>query len=151
VTAPPARPDPADDIRRRRAFARHHIDDAARRGPVPRYGSPDWHALPYPDPRRWAAIIVAAEAWTVDGDDLPGRLRLELEADAAAEQLLFDQAFAAMAADIRRKAGRPSYAELQHRRGELTDEQLVDWYRANAAWLAGVADMPPRVPHSGAA
>lgn len=114
MTAPP-RPNPAD-VTRRRAFARSHVDDAARRGPVPTYGSPEWHRLPYDDPRRWAAVLVAAECWAADGDDIPARLRRELADQAAAAEAVEDEAFAAMAANIRRHAGSPSHAELQRRR-----------------------------------
>lgn len=36
----------------------------ARTGrPIPRYGSPEWNALPDGDLRRVAAVVVAAECW----------------------------------------------------------------------------------------
>lgn len=157
MTAPPPRPNPAD-VRRRRAFASTHIADATRLGPIPTYGSAAWHRLPYPDPRRWAAVLVAAEAWAHDGDDIPGRLRRELADQAAAEadllvddELAAEAGFAAMARDIRRKANQVPYAVLQHRRGELTDDQLAEWEQAHREWLAGLRDRPAQVPPAGVA
>lgn len=78
---------------RRRDWARHHIDDAhaRNRGLPPRYGSPDWHNLAPTDPQRWAAVIIAAEAWARSEDDLEDTLRLQLEALHAAEDAWWEE------------------------------------------------------------
>lgn len=46
-------------------------------GPLPRYGSQTWHMLAGDDPRRVAALVVAAEAW-----------RDHCSADRIAEELI---------------------------------------------------------------
>ncbi len=86
-------------------------------GDVPSYGSPEWCRLPHNDPRRIAAVVIAAECWAVDGDDLEARLRRELADAAAAEERLADEDFAEMAKWVRRMADRPTIAELRQRRG----------------------------------
>jgi hypothetical protein len=51
--------------------------------PLPVYGSPEWVALDEGDFRKFAAAVVAAEAWTVDFE----LLRAEwLSTDAAKEE-----------------------------------------------------------------
>lgn len=104
----------------RRGWASAHIRDAKSRGPIPRYGDHAWHQLTATDPRRWAAIIIAAECWASDGDDIPGRLRRDLAHQADIDEQLLDEDFAAMAANVRALAGTPSHAELQTRRQEPT-------------------------------
>ena len=42
-------------------LARYILDRTP--GPVPRYGSPEWAALPEHDLRRVAAVVLAAECW----------------------------------------------------------------------------------------
>lgn len=44
----------------------------------PAYGSPEWLALPESHPAKIAAVVVAAECWSMDGDALEERLRLEV-------------------------------------------------------------------------
>jgi len=70
---------PAD----RRAWARQHLAGVADR---PTYGSAEWAGLTDDDPRKLAAAIVAAECWASDLDNLPIRLRIELEAAHKAEE-----------------------------------------------------------------
>lgn len=45
--------------------------------PPPRYGSPEWLALP-DGPEKVASVVIAAEAWAREGEDLRERLALEL-------------------------------------------------------------------------
>jgi hypothetical protein len=47
-----------------------------RRGPLPLYGSPEWEALDRLEPRRFAAVVVAAECWRTEGTDDAIRARL---------------------------------------------------------------------------
>lgn len=67
-------------------------------GPVPRYGSPEWHALPADSPARVAACVAAAEVWRYEQATMPDRLALELAVAAEPdEDLVADRARAAMA------------------------------------------------------
>ena len=115
---------PTDNVRaqtnrdNRVRFARSHIRSAQQHGPVPRYGSDAWHRLDYADPRRWAAVIMAAECWAQDGDDIAGRIRRDLAWEVEAHQRLDAAEFAAMAARVRASARQPSHAELVRRRAE---------------------------------
>ena len=78
----------------------HHrlVDLGRRRGPVPRYGSPEWEALPTGDPRVFAAVVAAAESWRRDGTDeaIAARLRQELD---ESDRLLLARQFGA-ASDV---------------------------------------------------
>lgn len=106
---------------------------------LPRYGSPQWHALPYDSPARLAAVVVAAEAYRYEGETLAHRLRLEVEeagiAAAAAEledavvqgaeqAMARDEALAEHARKVADRGARillgrsPTYAQLAERRGE---------------------------------
>jgi len=59
--------------------------------PPPRYGSAQWLSLPEGDPAKAAAVVVAAECWATEGDELPERLALELENARAAFKLETDR------------------------------------------------------------
>jgi hypothetical protein len=139
--APAVRTNPADTASRR-AFARAHIDDAARTGPIPRYGTADWHRLPYADPRRWAAVLIAAECWATDGDNLAANLHTELAAAHRTHRQLEDE-------DLDQKlypgAGHGSWFDLQWARGEATAGELR---LANRRFLMdlGMLDDDPAVP-----
>lgn len=39
-----------------------------RHGEIPLYGSAEWEALPGADPRKFAAVVRAAESWRLDGE-----------------------------------------------------------------------------------
>lgn len=69
---------------RRRVWARALIDRAAK--PIPPYGSDEWHQLPEACAERIAAVVIAAECWALDGDDLPSRLARELDDRSLAEK-----------------------------------------------------------------
>ncbi len=62
----------------------------ARRFPVPKYGSAEWLALPEGDPAKVAAVVVAAECWATEGDELPEQLARELENARAGFKLAED-------------------------------------------------------------
>ncbi|KLL10809.1 MULTISPECIES: hypothetical protein [Protofrankia] len=49
-------------------WAQDKIRAARAAGRIPSYGSPEWAALPDDDPRRAAAILVAAESWRAEAD-----------------------------------------------------------------------------------
>lgn len=68
----------------RQEWARHLLAAAPD---APAYGSPEWLALPEGSPAKVAAVVRAAEAWAVDGDELEGRLRVEVMALSRANKL----------------------------------------------------------------
>jgi hypothetical protein len=90
----------ATDIVARRRWAYGLISRAAT--PAPRYGSREWLALPNDDPRKVAGCVVAAECWAVDGDDIEGRLAVDLDAARAAHKAAEDEEYADRAAEHRR-------------------------------------------------
>lgn len=47
--------------------------------PPPRYGSEAWTALTDGDVRKVAGVVIAAEQWAIDGDNLESKLRAELD------------------------------------------------------------------------
>lgn len=55
-------------------------------GPIPPYGSQEWLALPEGNRRKVAAVVVAAESWARDGDELAERLAREVEEQRRAEK-----------------------------------------------------------------
>lgn len=112
----PTLPAGTDQVRQRQAWARRMIRAAT--GPIPCYGSRTWAALPETDRRRVAAVVVAAEAWQQQCDELPGRLGQEIATMRAEQQQHEAASFAEMAAGVRRLASVPSFAELCDRRGE---------------------------------
>lgn len=101
-------------------WAVERIRKASQGGHLPLYGSAAWHDLPAGDPRRWAAVIVAAECWRDHRS--PGRVALDMrralsEADALMTMRLKDAAVdVAQAADWSAIAGNPPHAELVRRR-----------------------------------
>ncbi|HXH78179.1 hypothetical protein [Nocardioides sp.] len=68
---------------------------------APTYGSAEWLALPEGDARKVAAVVVAAESWARDADDLEVRLRLECEALSRANKRAEDVEYTANAAEHR--------------------------------------------------
>lgn len=61
-----------------------------RHGQLPIYGSPEWEALDNADPRRFASVVRAAEAWRRDGTDQAVREHTEHQlflAEQAGEQI----------------------------------------------------------------
>lgn len=134
---------------------RHHwaaalICRGRESGVVVSYGDDLWHRLPQDHPARIAAVVVAAECWAADGDDLPGRLRADLAAARQAEDTLEAEAFAAMAADVRRRAGQIPLGVLAHRRGEISTGQLVEWEARVREFVAGRTDVRPSLPRGNA-
>jgi len=103
------------DIARRKAWARRMI--LAGEPPV-KYGSRAWHALPETDRRRVAGVVLAAECWATDEDELSTRLHREIADGRAVTEQLEREDFAIMAAGVRRLALVPTYAELADRRGQ---------------------------------
>jgi hypothetical protein len=55
-------------------------------GDIPIYGSREWEALDSADPRRFAAVVAAAECWRQDGE--PDRVRERLLDELAVADLI---------------------------------------------------------------
>lgn len=103
-------------------LARHILSRVADRRSIPRYGSDEWNALPDQDPRRAAAVIVAAEAWRDHCS--PAQVALDLLGDLVeADRELMRRVREASWDVVGTRnwlavAQSPTYAELQQRRGE---------------------------------
>ncbi|HET6753777.1 MAG TPA: hypothetical protein VFH23_07480 [Jiangellaceae bacterium] len=65
----------------RREFVRRLLALGESVGPLPLYGSDEWEQLPADDPRRFASVVRAAEAWRRDGEPDAIRARLLDELD----------------------------------------------------------------------
>jgi hypothetical protein len=100
---------------------RAFIDDARKIGPLHWYGTAAWAALPHGDPRRNAAVYLAAECWRdhCSVERVAADLLVDLAATEACilRRMKYGSWDISAAADWRAEAGRPSFAELQHRRG----------------------------------
>jgi hypothetical protein len=103
-------------------LAHRLITRAGDRHAIPRYGSEAWDALPDQDPRRAAAILIAAEAWR---DHLtPERIAQDLTDEIHAQNHLAARLLVETSHDVYQAAdwenifNRPTHAELQRRRGE---------------------------------
>ncbi len=83
----------------RRAWAYRFI--ARVQTPPPEYGSPAWVALPDSDPRKVAAVVIAAEALVYDQSNWLERQRLEIEAGWRAHKAAEDAQFHARATEHR--------------------------------------------------
>ena len=70
-----------------------------------------------------AAAVVAAEAWAQDGDDIPGRLTVEVAASYAAHKQAEDDDYADRAATHREQWSlrRPQRSFMERRREQLED------------------------------
>jgi Protein of unknown function (DUF2742) len=91
--------------------------------PCPRYGSPEWNALPDQDPRRAAAILRSAEAWRRHCS--PAQVAQDLADEMAAQAYIADRLLVETSHDVAQAAdwpaifARPTHAELvARRRGE---------------------------------
>ncbi len=84
--------------------------------PPPSYGSAEWLKLPEGDYRKVAAVVIAAEAWAVDGDNLEERLHAELAIEREAFKRAEDADYAA-----RRDEHRAEWGQLRLIRGAYAD------------------------------
>lgn len=79
----------------RRRWARSLIRKA--QSPPPSYGSSEWLALPEGSAEKIAAVVVAAECWVLDADDLEDRLHQELADERHAFKRAEDEDYQARA------------------------------------------------------
>lgn len=99
------------------AWIRSRLSLSRHLGAPPRFGSFEWHRLPDDDPRKYAAVLIAAACYWDDGR--PDRIRERLADEiAVARQVEADREaaeFAAVADRIRRHANSPTHAEVVRR------------------------------------
>lgn len=81
--------DPAANIARR-TWAKAMVATITDPTRLPTYGTPHWAALADDDPRKLAAAVLAAECWATDLDELPDRVRRDLDAARAAHEAAED-------------------------------------------------------------
>jgi hypothetical protein len=99
----------------RRYWARRMID-RAKGATLPVYGDATWLTLPEGDPVKVAAVVVAAECWATDGDDIPGRLTVELASSYVATKAVEDAEYVARANAHRESAPKPARMSFMQRR-----------------------------------
>ena len=113
----------------RRSWVRSMLADVPR--PIPKFGSPQWLALPDGDRRKVAGVVVAAESYARDADELEDRLRAEVDALRLADKRADDAEYVA-----RRDAHRESWTG----RGFKPDPRQQDQIEAEwREWIGGVA------------
>lgn len=103
----------------RAEFVRRILAIARRRGDIPLYGSDTWEALDLDDPRRFAAVVAAAECWRRDGE--PDAIAARIDQELADIDLYVRYRLSEASRDVSRGYvydGRPSWRELQRRRAE---------------------------------
>jgi hypothetical protein len=87
-------------------------------GRLPVYGSDEWHALDDSDPRKSAAVSLAAECWRRYWTPEWVAARTEQFEAEVAERLKAAAVAISTGADWVKVANAPSYAVLQRRRAE---------------------------------
>lgn len=109
TSAPPADRAPT----RVRLWVQQRVRNGRHHGPAVEFGSAEWCALDDRDPRKIAAVCVAAFCWWEDKQ--PERIRQRVEDELTVERQLQARAFAAVAADVRDRAGSPSWQMVRSR------------------------------------
>jgi hypothetical protein len=103
----------------RSAWATTLIERGRCTGPLARYGSPGWLALP-DGPAKVASAVVAAEAWrgycSVEQVEADMRASLDEIEQVIARRMKYASWDISRGSDWRRLAASPSFAELQIRR-----------------------------------
>ncbi|MCW2780167.1 MAG: hypothetical protein JWR35_616 [Marmoricola sp.] len=116
----------------RKRWARRLI--AAAETPIPRYGSAEWLVLPEGDARKVAAVVVAAELWAHEADELEERLRVELDLARRAFKATEDAEYAARAAAHRQTWEHlPASVERQNRAREYRRDVYGEGYGSDRA------------------
>jgi hypothetical protein len=108
---------------RRRAWAYAMISRC--RKPPAKYGSPEWLALP-DGPEKVAAVVLAAEAWAIDGDTLLERLEAEVRFEREAFKATEDAAYLARA-EAHRQAWTGTGFRADQWIAKDIDREWADW------------------------
>lgn len=95
----------------------------------PRYGSTAWAQLPEGDPGRIAAVVVAAEAWATDGDELEQQLQAEVEQLYAAHLAAEDAEYVARRDEHARRWKNGAFQHDAASRRQLAAEIEDEWVR----------------------
>lgn len=90
-------------IEKRKAWARALV--ARCKTTPPQYGTAEWFALPEGSPAKVAGVVIAAEAWTSDGDNLADNLERELDDRRRVDKMLEDAEYHAASSEHRRHWG----------------------------------------------
>jgi hypothetical protein len=114
----------------RRYWARRMIDKA-KGAQLPVYGDATWLSLPDGDPVKVASVIVAAESWASLGDDIPGRLTIEVAASYVANKQAEDAAY-----EARAEAHREAYETVRRGTYEQTRQDVISLDKWRAARIA---------------
>jgi hypothetical protein len=112
--------------------------DKAKGAPLPVYGDATWLSLPDGDPLKVAAVVVAAESWAVDGDDIPGHLGIEVAASYVAHKQAEDAAYAANA-----EAHRVAYETVRRGTYDQTRPGVISLDKWRAARIAEAVKARP--------
>ncbi len=108
-------PDPCAE--RTHHWAQRVLAAARPAGDLVRYGTEEWHDLAPNDPRRLAALVLAAECWREHCDPVNIALELLDELREGRREQRRTSWDVCGAADWAAVASRPTVAELQRRRG----------------------------------
>jgi hypothetical protein len=94
------------------------IERGRRVGPVPRFGSPEWEALPSSDPRFVASVALAAECWSdhCSTRRISQQLADELIASQQLDNARRDAVFTDAAGRVRHLASVPTEDTIRARR-----------------------------------
>jgi len=95
-TSTPSVAAPAAEVAARRSWSYRLVSRCAT--PPPIFGSREWLELPEGTPAKIASVVVAAESWARELDDLPARLEHELDERRRAEKAAEDAEYQARAA-----------------------------------------------------
>jgi hypothetical protein len=100
-------------------------DDPAVCGAATEHGSAEWLALAEGSAAKVAAVVIAAEAWARDGDNLGDNLPTELDLARRAEKAAEDADYRARAAAHRQewrhlRVIRGAFADVPEFRGEAS-------------------------------
>lgn len=128
----------------RRAWAKAMVAHITDRITNPAYGSPRWAALADDDPRKLAAAVITAECWATDTDDLPNRVRRELDAARQAEE----HRWAEVVEELRRvarAAASPAASTLRAHYAKTQAERIADARRPRPGDYPG--QHPNHRPH----
>jgi len=90
----------APEVTARRSWSYRLVSRCAT--PPPIFGTREWLELPEGTPAKIASVVVAAESWARELDDLPERLEHELDERRRAEKAAEDAEYQARAAAHRR-------------------------------------------------
>ncbi|GAC1332365.1 MAG: hypothetical protein NVSMB13_21020 [Mycobacteriales bacterium] len=105
-------------------------------GVLPRYGSDGWFALAPNDPRRLAALVLAAEAWRTDGTatSVARRFLMEMVETKRLKELEDERAHAQVARGVRALATIPPVVSTADRIAAARAPRPGDYCGGSVSW-----------------